>query len=79
MLVFDNYFYKNEESKLYFGDRVTVLNDFLYKHEGMLYKCPWLRTRVYVPTRQKDKITLHRCDTIRPSSLLSGTVASRPG
>jgi hypothetical protein len=36
MLVFNNYFYKNKKSKLYFGDRVTVLNDFFTKPEGVL-------------------------------------------
>jgi hypothetical protein len=29
MLVFNNYFCKNRKSKLYFGDRVAILNDFL--------------------------------------------------
>jgi len=31
---FDKYFYKNKESKLGFGDRVVVLNDFLYGYGG---------------------------------------------
>jgi hypothetical protein len=30
MLVFNKYFYKNKKSKLYFGDRVVVLNDLFY-------------------------------------------------
>jgi hypothetical protein len=30
MLVFNNYFYKNKKSKLYFGGRVSVLNGFIY-------------------------------------------------
>jgi hypothetical protein len=34
MLVLNNYFYKNRTSKLYFGDRVTVLNDFIYQTRG---------------------------------------------
>jgi adenine/guanine phosphoribosyltransferase-like PRPP-binding protein len=34
MLVFNNYFYKNSKSKLYFGDRVAVLNDFIYQTGG---------------------------------------------
>jgi hypothetical protein len=34
MLVFNKYFYKNKKSKLYFGDRVTVLNDFIYQTGG---------------------------------------------
>jgi hypothetical protein len=34
MLVFNKYFYKNEKSKLCFGDRVVVLNDFFYQTEG---------------------------------------------
>jgi hypothetical protein len=29
MLVFKKCFYKNKKSKLYFGDRVAVLNDFI--------------------------------------------------
>jgi hypothetical protein len=37
MLVFNNYFYKKIKSKLYFGDRVAVLNDFFTKTEGVLY------------------------------------------
>jgi hypothetical protein len=34
MLVFNKYFYKNKKSKLYFGDRITVLNDFIYQTGG---------------------------------------------
>jgi hypothetical protein len=34
MLVFNKYFYKNKKSKLYFGDRVAVLNDFIYQIGG---------------------------------------------
>jgi hypothetical protein len=34
MLVFNKYFYKKKKSKLYFGDRVTVLNDFIYQTGG---------------------------------------------
>jgi hypothetical protein len=37
MLVFNNYFYKNKKSKLYFGDCVTVLNDFIYQTGGSIY------------------------------------------
>jgi hypothetical protein len=36
MLVFNNYFYKNKKLKLYFGDRVDVLNDFLYQTGGSI-------------------------------------------
>jgi hypothetical protein len=36
MLVFNNYFYKNRTSKLYFGDRVAVLNDFIYQTGGSM-------------------------------------------
>jgi hypothetical protein len=36
MLVFNNYFYKNRKSKLYFGDRVAVLNDFIYQTGGSI-------------------------------------------
>jgi hypothetical protein len=34
MLVFNKYFYTNKKSKLYFGDRVAVLNDFIYQTGG---------------------------------------------
>jgi hypothetical protein len=34
MLVFNNYFCKNRKSKLHFGDRVAVLNVFLYQSRG---------------------------------------------
>jgi hypothetical protein len=37
MLVFNKYFYKKKESKLYFGDRVAVLNDFIYQTGGSMY------------------------------------------
>jgi hypothetical protein len=28
------YYYKNKKSKLYFGDRIVVLHDFLYQTGG---------------------------------------------
>jgi hypothetical protein len=31
MLVFNKYLYKNKKLKLYFGDCVAVLNDFIYQ------------------------------------------------
>jgi hypothetical protein len=34
MVVFNKYFYKNKKLKLYFGDRVAVLNDFIYETGG---------------------------------------------
>jgi hypothetical protein len=34
MLVFNNYSCKNRKSKLHFGDRVIVLNVFLYQTGG---------------------------------------------
>jgi hypothetical protein len=34
MLVFNKYFYKKKMLKLYFGDRVAVLNDFIYQTGG---------------------------------------------
>jgi hypothetical protein len=34
MLIFNKYLYKNKKSKLYFGDRVAVLNDFIYQTGG---------------------------------------------
>ena len=30
------YFYKNKKSKLNFGDRVAVQNDFLYEYGGSI-------------------------------------------
>jgi hypothetical protein len=36
MLIFNKYFYKNKKSKLYFGDRVAVLNDFIYQTGGSI-------------------------------------------
>jgi hypothetical protein len=36
MLVFNKYFYKNKKLKLYFGDRVAVLNDFIYQTGGSI-------------------------------------------
>jgi hypothetical protein len=36
MLVFNNYFCKNRKSKLHFGDRVAVLNVFLYQTGGSI-------------------------------------------
>jgi hypothetical protein len=38
MLVFNKFFYKNKKSKLYFGDRVAVLNDFIYQTGGSMYE-----------------------------------------
>jgi hypothetical protein len=40
MLVFNKYFYKNKKSKLYFGDRVAVLNDFIYQTGGSNWVVP---------------------------------------
>jgi hypothetical protein len=40
MLVFNKYFYKNKKSKLYFGDRVTVLTDFIYQTGGSIKSFP---------------------------------------
>jgi hypothetical protein len=34
MLVFNKYFYKKKKLKLYFVDRVAVLNDFIYQTGG---------------------------------------------
>jgi hypothetical protein len=39
MLVFNKYFYKNKKSKLYFGDRVAVLNDFICQTGGITFAC----------------------------------------
>jgi hypothetical protein len=32
--IFDKYFYKNKKSKLCFGDRIIVQNDFIFKCGG---------------------------------------------
>jgi len=34
--LFDKYLYKNKESKLVFGDRVFVLNDFFCRYGGSM-------------------------------------------
>jgi hypothetical protein len=34
MLVFNKYFYNNKKLKLYFRDRVAVLNNFIYQTWG---------------------------------------------
>jgi hypothetical protein len=39
MLVFSKYFYKKKKSKLYFGDRIAVLNDFIYQTGGSINYC----------------------------------------
>jgi hypothetical protein len=52
MLVFNKYFYKNKKSKLYFGDRVAVLNDFIYR-TGESNIFPITR---YVSPRKKIRI-----------------------
>jgi hypothetical protein len=38
MLVFNKYFYKNKKSKLYFGDSVVVVNDFIYQTGGVTHR-----------------------------------------
>jgi hypothetical protein len=40
MLFFNKYFYKNKKSKLYFGDRVAVINDFIYQTGGIIRALP---------------------------------------
>jgi hypothetical protein len=37
MLVFNKYFYKKKKSKLYFGDRVAVINVFIYQTGGSIF------------------------------------------
>jgi hypothetical protein len=37
MLIFNIYSYKNKKSKLYFGDCVAVLNNFIYQIGGVLW------------------------------------------
>jgi hypothetical protein len=36
---FNKYFYKNKKLKLYFEDRVTVLNDMFYEYGGSNWLC----------------------------------------
>jgi hypothetical protein len=42
MLVFNKYFYKKKKSKLYFGDCVAILNDFIYQTGGSTMLCSLL-------------------------------------
>jgi hypothetical protein len=52
MLIFNKYFYKNKKSKLYFGDRVTVLNDFIYQTGGSTTQTlTHARTHAHSPVR----------------------------
>jgi hypothetical protein len=47
MLVFNKYFYKNKKLKLYFGDRVAVLNDFIYQTGwSTTYGVDWLAPKI---------------------------------
>jgi hypothetical protein len=39
MSSFNKYLYKNKKLKLYFGDRVVVLNDFIYQTRGSTRIC----------------------------------------
>jgi hypothetical protein len=45
ILVFNNYFYKNKKSKLYFRNRVAILNNFLYQ---LLYQIEGSTSNPYV-------------------------------
>jgi hypothetical protein len=55
MLVFNKYFYKNKKSKLYFGDRVVVLNDFIYQTGGSMYP-PRSITLTHYKKTQKRRV-----------------------
>jgi hypothetical protein len=44
LLASNKYFYKNKKSKLYFGDRVAVLNDMFYEYGGSPVFCARLMT-----------------------------------
>jgi hypothetical protein len=62
MLVFNNYFYKNRKSKLYFEDRVAVLNDSIYQTCGsitLLLRCP--NQVAYSPTETVRHGGLQTC------------------
>jgi hypothetical protein len=37
MFIFNKYFRKNKKSKLYFGNRVAVLNAFIYQTGGSTF------------------------------------------
>jgi hypothetical protein len=39
MLIFNKYFCKNKKSKLYFGDRVIIQNDFIYQTGVSIQVC----------------------------------------
>jgi hypothetical protein len=36
---FNKHVYKNKKSKLYFGDRVAILNDWIYEYGGSTFFC----------------------------------------
>jgi hypothetical protein len=74
MLVFNKYFYKKKKSKLYFEDRVAVLNDFIYQTGGSKYTSlqsngvlygMWIRVGNFQPIKYYLKILV-----ILPSNLL---------
>jgi hypothetical protein len=53
MLTFNKYFYKNKKSKLYFGDRVAVLNDFIYQTGGSIGLI-WSHGQVFIVGERID-------------------------
>jgi hypothetical protein len=53
LLVFNKYFYKKKKSKLYFGDRVAVLNDFVYRTGGSMQVAAEMDTDDKLPRKVK--------------------------
>jgi hypothetical protein len=63
MLVFNKYFYKNKKSKLYFGDSVAVLNDFIYQTGGS--KSTWIFVHVIFVHVAREGQALRRKHVIK--------------
>jgi hypothetical protein len=68
MLVFNKYFYRKKKSKLYFGDRVTVLNDFIYQTGGVLLETRYHKQHHHDVRKLTQKIIarhMYRDDVLR--------------
>ena len=50
--LFNKYIYRNKKSKLYFGDRAAVQNDFLYEYGGNIL------LQRYIMLDNKRKLTM---------------------
>jgi hypothetical protein len=79
MLVLNKYFYKNKKSKLYFGDRVAVLNDFIYQTGGSKWLCvcvcfwehEWFRFGIQHMQWGDFSLIRHRCNSFLRTKLFS--------